>query len=146
MRPFRAGALLLLLGGCVLSEEELPKVHLRTTPEPCSMPVPPPTLVLTVGTDASHCVPAQARQRGFDVLVHVSSDGRATAVEDSQDLCLVVGRDGRVIPRHELVPSEKECILKSLRDWRFAGPTTCWPAYAYVSLGPPCCQTGVDQE
>jgi hypothetical protein len=146
MRLLKAGALLLLLGGCVLSEEDLPKVHVRNTPVPCSMPVPPPTLVLTVGSDPSHCVPTRALERGFDVLVHVSPDGWATAVEDSQDLCLVVGRDGKVIPPHLLVPSEKECILESLRDWRFAGATTCWPAYAYVSLGPACCQTGLGEK
>ena len=133
---------LLLLSSCVLSDEELPTVRVRSTPEPCWMPVPPPTPVVTVGADPSECLPAPVRERGLDVLVHVSPDGHATGVEDLLTLCLEVGPDGEVIPQHRLSPSESQCILRSLRDWRFAGATTCWPAYAHVAIGPSCSQPG----
>jgi hypothetical protein len=133
-------ALLLLTCGCVPLEDELPEVRARATPEPCAMPLPPPSPVLAVGTDPSHCVPPAVRDAGLDVFVQVSAEGRVTAVEDSTGPCVAVGRDGKVIPPHHLLAHEKQCMLDSLSNWRYAGATTCWPAYAYVSLGPGCCQ------
>ena len=135
MRTVATGALLLLLVACPLGEDELPKVHVRSTPEPCVMPGPPLALVTTIGADPSHCLPVPVRTRGLNVVVGVSREGRATAVEDLLDLCLDIGKE---YPKHRLSVREKECILEDLSDWRFAGVETCWPVFAHVSVGGTC--------
>ena len=138
MKSIAAAATLLALCACSLGEEELPKVRVRSTPEPCGMPGPPPALVMTAAADPAHCLPQAVRARGLDVAVQVAADGRAIAVEDALDLCLTVGPDGKVVPKHQLSASEKLCILEDLHEWRFVAVESCWPVFAHVSLGGTC--------
>jgi hypothetical protein len=135
MRANAAAVSLLLFAACNARDVQLPRVQGQTSPEPCQMPAPPPALVSTTGADPAHCLPQGVRARGLDVQVLVSAEGRAVAVEDAFDLCLVVGLDGKVIPKHTLGADEKQCVLGALRDWRFTTVTTCWPVSTHVRLG-----------
>jgi len=127
-RAFTAGVSLALLCACFLREEELPKVHAQPTAEPCWMPAPPPALTIAVGADPAHCLPEPVRARGLDVLVRLSPDGRPTAVEDVLDLCLIIGPNGKEIPKHQLSVGEKQCIVESLHGLAPRSPHYLRPA------------------
>lgn len=138
VRAGAAIAVLLAFVGCTVGDVELPNARRWNSPEPCEMAMPPPAPVVRTAADPAHCLPQAVRNRGADVLVRVSPDGRAIAVNDLIDLCLTVGPSGKVFTKHELSDGEKQCILADLREWRFAGIETCWPVFAYVHLGGRC--------
>ena len=142
MRAIAPVILLLAIVACAGRDVQLPEAPVLSAAEPCEMPAPPPAAPITNGADPTHCLPRNVRARGLNVEVQVSAGGRATEVADVIDLCLVVGRDGRVLPTHVLEASEKQCILADLQEWRFAGVETCRPVFAQVHLGARCATCG----
>ncbi len=107
----------------------------RTSIICCWMPGPPPALVSTRGTDVAHYLPQPVHERGLSIRVTVSPSGRAVAVEDEWDLCLTIGPEGEIVPKHVLTHEEERCLLDAFRDWRFAGVESCWQVVANVRVG-----------
>jgi hypothetical protein len=128
-----------ILCACSVGNQELPKLHATSSPEPCLWPPPPPiALVITAGRDPAPCLPQRVRERGLSVSVLLTDTGEAAAVDADLDLCLDVDADGNVIPKHHLSPEEKRGILDALRGWHFATLPSCGQAYAFLDIGGKC--------
>jgi hypothetical protein len=134
-------AVVCLALACTPQEDALPEPYGEWGGEPCIMPIAPSgtATALVRGKDPSHCLPPAVAERGLDVEVAVSAEGRAIVVSPSSTiyLCGPFGPDGMLVPRYELDDEAARCILKDLQDWRFAGVYGCGRQTAELTLGGP---------
>jgi hypothetical protein len=91
-------------------------------------------LVLSRPTDPAQCLSAGGRETGASVFIEVDAKGRPIGVEQVDDLCLYVGRDGRPLEDLPLDAREKRCVLDHVQDWRFATYDTCARQFVLVDL------------